>query len=57
LARDGIDWPEQQAQELQKAGEQRQLVEEKKPTFAEALLECAERKLSTPDHISPFPPE
>ena len=26
LARDGIDWPEQQAQELQKAGEQRQLA-------------------------------
>ena len=27
LARDGIDWPEQQAQQLQKAGEQRQLAE------------------------------
>src|SRR4249920_720621 len=44
LARDGIDWPEQQAQELQKAGEQRQLAEEKKPTLAEALQEYAERK-------------
>jgi Arm DNA-binding domain len=44
LARDGIDWPEQQAQERQKAGEQRQLAEEKKPTFAQALLEYAERK-------------
>lgn len=51
LARDGVDWPDQQAQELQKAGEQRQLAEEKRPTFAEALLEYAERKRRSKDGL------
>ena len=51
LARDGIDWPQQRAQELQKAGEQRQLAEDKKPTFAEALLEYAERKRRSKDGL------
>ena len=45
LARDGIDWPEQQALELKEAGEQRQLATKKQElTFAEALQEYAERK-------------
>ncbi|MFI4931534.1 MAG: hypothetical protein ACHP83_14925 [Burkholderiales bacterium] len=45
MARDGIDWPEQQEQQLMKASEHRQLAA-KQPqlTFAEALLEYAERK-------------
>ena len=52
LARDGIDWPEQQAQELQKAGEQRQLAAKKQDlTFAEALQEYAERKRRSKDGL------
>jgi len=52
LARDGIDWPEQQAQELQKAGEQRQLAAKKQElTFAEALQEYAERKRRSKDGL------
>ena len=52
LARDGIDWPEQQEQQLKKAGEQRQLAA-KQPqlTFAEALLEYAERKRRSKDGL------
>jgi hypothetical protein len=52
LARDGIDWPEQQSQELQKAGEQRQLAAKNQElTFAEALLEYAERKRRSKDGL------
>ena len=52
LARDGIDWPEQQAQELRKAGEQRQLAAKKlELTFGEALLEYAERKRRSKDGL------
>jgi integrase len=52
LARDGIDWPEQNAQELQKAGEQKQLAAKKQDlTFAEALQEYAERKRRSKDGL------
>jgi len=52
FARDGIDWPEQQARELQKAGEQRQLAAKKQErTFAEALQEYAERKRRSKDGL------
>jgi Arm DNA-binding domain len=52
LARDGIDWPEQQARELQKAGEQKHLAAKKQElTFAEALQEYAERKRRSKDGL------
>jgi hypothetical protein len=53
MARNGIDWPEQEAARLRNAAVQEKLaVETPQLTFAEALLEYAERKRRSKDGLA-----